>query len=152
MGMAARLVALGANSAYTPRSPCAGQWRWHVQGCSSDELFARYLNNQQGMRVADFNGDGKLDVALTDPYDPTGSGISFGNGDGTLQTLTIASDAVPSLASICKWVARRWRPISTGDGKPDLLSGLWFAAESGGSLGDSDAELQSLRHRPLWAP
>jgi len=38
--------------------------------------------------VADFNGDGKLDLALTDSAGPTNAvAIVLGNGDGTFQSL-----------------------------------------------------------------
>ena len=35
--------------------------------------------------MADFNGDGKLDVATAAYGGPMESGIALGNGDGTLQ-------------------------------------------------------------------
>jgi FG-GAP-like repeat len=58
----------------------------------------QYLNSYQGIAVGDFNGDGKPDVAITDPYVQTNSGISLGNGDGTLQTAGTAGAALPYLA------------------------------------------------------
>jgi len=118
------IVALGANSAYNAQVAVAlGNGDGTFKAALLTNYSAQYLNNQQGIAVADFNGDGKLDVALTDPYDPTGSGISFGNGDGTLQTLTIASDAVPSLAINLQVGGATLAADFNGDGKPDLLSG-----------------------------
>lgn len=43
-----------------------------------------YLNGI-GLAVADFNADGKLDVFISNPFSLLGTGIAFGNGDGTLQ-------------------------------------------------------------------
>ncbi len=48
-------------------------------------LSGQYLSTQ-GLGVADFNGDGKLDVVVTTPYSLYASGIYLGNGDGTLQS------------------------------------------------------------------
>jgi len=96
---------------------------------------AQYLNNSQGLAVADFNGDGKLDVALTDPYDPTGSGISLGNGDGTLQTVGGSSETLPNL-SINLQVGGATGAFKLNGGLPSLISGnveLLSQASSGGS-------------------
>src|SRR4029077_4752748 len=61
--------------------------------------------------VGDFNGDGKLDLAVTNKGDKTVS-ILLGNGDGTFQSQTtvptgLAPDAVVT-------------GDFNGDGKPDL--------------------------------
>jgi hypothetical protein len=64
--------------------------------------------------VADFNGDGKLDVALTNSEGPTNAvAIILGNGDGTLQSppLLYSSGLLPA-AVVSLDV--------NGDGKPDL--------------------------------
>ncbi|MGC2581631.1 MAG: FG-GAP-like repeat-containing protein [Acidobacteriaceae bacterium] len=42
------------------------------------------LNQSKGLVVADFNGDGKLDLAVSNPTEATIS-ILLGNGDGTFQ-------------------------------------------------------------------
>jgi FG-GAP-like repeat len=83
----------------------------------------QYLNNDQGLAVADFNGDGKLDVAIVDPYIQTNSGISLGNGDGTLQTTGTAGAALPKLAFNLVTVAPVVALDLNGDGVGDLIAG-----------------------------
>jgi hypothetical protein len=75
--------------------------------------------------VADFNGDGKLDVAIADYISgPQGSGISFGNGDGTLQTSGTASTGLLPAQSFYIGVSGASLAIDlNGDGKPDILDG-----------------------------
>jgi hypothetical protein len=42
------------------------------------------INNQDLLRVADFNGDGRSDLVILDDY-TTGFSVSLGNGDGTFK-------------------------------------------------------------------
>jgi hypothetical protein len=84
---------------------------------------SQYLNNDQTIAIGDFNGDGKLDVAITDPYDSTGSGISLGNGDGTLQTVTVNGATLPSQAINLNVSGAATAADFNGDGRTDLLAG-----------------------------
>ena len=64
--------------------------------------------------VADFNGDGKLDVALTDTFGSDNAvAIALGNGDGTFQNLPILYSAGLLPAGVVSLDVN-------GDGKPDL--------------------------------
>ena len=61
--------------------------------------------------TGDFNGDGRLDLAVTDARDDTVS-VLLGNGDGTFQPRLIQ----PSGRSRTRW----WRGTSTATGDLDL--------------------------------
>ena len=50
------------------------------------QIYSGQSLNGIGLAVADFDGDGKQDVAITNPYSLYASGIALGNGDGTLQS------------------------------------------------------------------
>jgi hypothetical protein len=67
-----------------------------------------------GLVAADFNGDGKLDLALSNGYDGTNTvSIFLGNGDGTLQAPRSfsAGPPTPEILSVADF---------NGDGKLDL--------------------------------
>jgi hypothetical protein len=101
---------------------------------------AQYLNTDQGIALGDFNGDGKLDVAISDPYTASNGGISLGNGDGTLQTITqsggLIAGAVP-VQSIALQVAGAGLAVDlNGDGKADLMFGsTLLLSQAGVSVG-----------------
>jgi Bacterial Ig-like domain (group 3)/FG-GAP-like repeat/FG-GAP repeat len=120
----ADIVSLGASTAYDMQVAIAlGNGDGTFKAATLTNYTAQYLNSYQGLAVADFNGDGKMDVALTDPYDPTGSGISLGNGDGTLQTFTASSQTLPLLAITLQVGGSTSVADFNGDGKPDLIAG-----------------------------
>ena len=90
-------------------------------------------SNPSGVATGDFNGDGKLDLAVANANDGTVS-ILLGNGDGTFQPAI--NYAVGGAFSIA--VAD-----FNGDGKPDLAVSL--QTESGGVavlLGKGDGTFQ----------
>ena len=63
-----------------------------------------------GLAVADFNGDGKVDVEVNGFNPPYDTGIFLGNGDGTVQTFTTSGGVVePAEASTCLSSVKRWR-------------------------------------------
>ncbi|MFP5230300.1 MAG: FG-GAP-like repeat-containing protein [Acidobacteriota bacterium] len=74
--------------------------------------------------IEDFNGDGKMDVALTGMNFPY-TGVFLGNGDGTLQTISIPSSSTVAPGVSIPFFAGG---MSSGydfnkDGIPDLIAG-----------------------------
>jgi len=77
-----------------------------------------------GLAVADFNGDGKPDVAVTGYNPPFDTGILLGNGDGTLQTFNAGNGIFEPAEGINLFVPGPSLAVDfNGDGKPDLLAG-----------------------------
>jgi len=63
--------------------------------------------------IADFNGDTKPDLALSNGLSPGNTSILLGNGDGTFQTATNIPIGVAPTGIIAKDIS--------GDGKQDLV-------------------------------
>ncbi len=101
----------------------------------------QYLNGT-GLAVADFDGDGNLDVATLSFLGPQLSGIAFGNGDGTLRTGGTSGSATPAQVFNIGLGGASVALDLDGDGKPDILSGsvefLNQGATSGGGGGSPD--------------
>jgi hypothetical protein len=88
-----------------------------------------------GIAVADFNGDGILDVATAGFLGPQVSGIALGNGDGTLQTGGDPSNVTP-VQSFYVGVGGTTVALDlNGDGKPDILSGSVELLNQGSGTG-----------------
>ncbi len=74
-----------------------------------------------GIGAADFNGDGKVDLALLDAEDF--SGIFYGNGDGTFTSVPSNGNSYPK-DLINLFAGGPTIAIDlNGDGKPDILAG-----------------------------
>jgi VCBS repeat protein/HYDIN/CFA65/VesB family protein/FG-GAP repeat protein len=92
----------------------------------------------QGMITADFNGDGKLDIAAVTDTNPNSVAVQLGNGDGSFQAAT--SYPISGIGGLNSIVAADFN----GDGKLDIA-----ALNSGDTatlsifLGNGDGTFQS---------
>ncbi len=79
----------------------------------------------ESIAVADFNGDGKVDVAILGVFGSTDSGIVFGNGDGTLAPITSTStgNMFNQVLNLEMSLGLAVVADFNGDGKPDILAG-----------------------------
>lgn len=112
---------------------------------------AQYLNTAQSLAVADFNGDGKLDVAIFDPFTNSDNGISFGNGDGTFQTMTSAgllAGGQPMQRIEVNAFGPAMSADFNGDGKPDLLVGSTLLLSQTGASVANTATTTTLTAAP----
>lgn len=86
-----------------------------------------------GLAVADFDGDGNLDVATTGFIGTQGDGIAFGNGDGTLKTGGDSSSVTPVQGLYLGTTGADVALDLNGDGKSDILAGsVEFLSQAGG--------------------
>jgi hypothetical protein len=103
-------------------------------------------NTPEGVAVADFNGDGHLDIAVVDYGNPAigdngGVSILLGNGDGTFQAATLISAGKNPI-----WIAVG---DFNGDGRKDLVVSDFANRQTGGSgsvsvlLGHGDGTFQT---------
>ena len=96
-----------------------------------------YTSNKYGpseIVVGDFNGDGKLDLAVTNAFG--GVGVLLGNGDGTFQSEVIYPTEGTNGGSVAVG-------DFNGDGKPDLVVTNDNDATFGVLLGNGDGTFQS---------
>jgi Bacterial Ig-like domain (group 3)/FG-GAP-like repeat len=76
------------------------------------------------LAAADFNGDGKVDIAVGGFNPPIDTGIFLGNGDGTVQSFSPSSGLVEPAEGIGLVLFGAGGVADfNGDGKPDLVSG-----------------------------
>jgi Bacterial Ig-like domain (group 3)/FG-GAP-like repeat/Abnormal spindle-like microcephaly-assoc'd, ASPM-SPD-2-Hydin len=94
--------------------------------------------------VADFNGDGKLDLVVENSG-PDNAGVLLGNGDGTFQTAKTYLTGQDETAALSIAVAD-----VNGDGKPDLVATNLFDVDNesnglvGVLLGNGDGTFQTV--------
>jgi hypothetical protein len=97
--------------------------------------------------VADFNGDGILDIALTNGENILGASVLLGNGDGTFKPGVNYSVGTPGFNILC--------PLAVddlnADGKLDLIycvalnnNGTYYGSVEGFLLGNGDGTFQTV--------
>ena len=116
------LVMLGSSSGYNMQVAIAlGNGDGTFRAPDRTTFSAQALGGDQQLAVADFNGDGKLDVFIANPFGATG--IAYGRGDGTLAPLGTPTAAIFNLkVNLPTGGAARVLELNS-DGKADVLVG-----------------------------
>jgi hypothetical protein len=129
----------------------AGQGQLAISLGNGDGTFAApsILNTTDGggntiyadsLAAADFNGDGKMDIAVTS-VDSSASGIYPGNGDGTITSFNSSSPVDVFNLEVLGWTAAT---DFNGDGKPDLLVGNTLLINTYGTVATLTPSVTSL--------
>lgn len=138
------IVALGSSATYDLQVAVAlgngdGTFKTPILKTYSGQFL-----NGQGLAVADFDADGKQDVAITNPYGLYSSGIALGNGDGTLQSTGDVNGTYLSYNFSLSVGGATAAADLNGDGKSDILAAnvelLSQSAAGGGSTGGGSAD------------
>jgi hypothetical protein len=96
--------------------------------------------------VADFNGDGKLDMAVAETGSPDGQvSVQLGNGDGTFQSPIVSPLTVEALNSGDLLIGGDFN----GDGKEDLLIPDDYDTGFEVLLGNGDGTFQAAVNTPV---
>ena len=96
--------------------------------------------------VADFNGDGKLDVAVAEVNFPNGQvSVQLGNGDGTFQAPIVSPLSIQGVNNGGWMIAADFN----GDGKPDLVIMDDYAVGFEVLMGNGDGTFQPPVNTPL---
>jgi hypothetical protein len=95
----------------------------------------------RGVAVADFNGDTKPDLALTNGLLNGNTSILLGNGDGTFQSATSTATGSAPTGIIAKDI--------NGDGKQDLVVAVTASHVMGVFLGVGNGTFQSQVSYPV---
>jgi len=125
------LVGLGANASANIQIAIAlGNGDGTFKAPAKTDFGAQYLS-PDSLAVADFDGDGKLDVFTTGLLGSSDSGISPGNGDGTLRTVAAGNGAAPAQAVNLSTSSGALAGDFNGDGKMDVLAGSTLLLAAG---------------------
>ncbi len=90
-------------------------------------------SNPTGVAIADFNGDGILDMAISNDNDSTVA-VYFGNGDGTFQT--------PTIYPVGDYPYNVVVGDVNNDGIPDLITDNLYTQDISVLLGNGDGTFQ----------